>query len=408
VISAIGNADLKPGFGSNSTYFGPELGFGHVMGWYHDEPVLLIKTSIGNRSLGWDILPPGSPSYVYGSINFGGYGDWGNWPVGGVPPTSGTWYAGKEFDRFFMDESEWAHPDTADINVVDILDNWTTEYAATGKPFAGQDFQIAGFVWWQGDKDRYDMGYATRYEQNLVKLITSLRNYYTNRYPGKVVANAPFVLATLGQTAIGDTSSAADKAILDAQLAMNNTVKYPQFSGNVKTVYSHPLSEGGASNSHYNLRAGTYLLVGDALGRAMVGLLANTPPGGDYSVWAAGFPGKDLSDPNGDFDGDGMTNNKERIWGLDPTHGASSNPISVPLDAAAGTFSYTRRNPALNTGLAYSYQWSDTLATDSWEPFTPGNVAASGTSPVETVTITLPASLLGKPKAFVRVVANPN
>ena len=39
--------------------FGPELGFGHVMGWYHDEPVLLIKSSIGNRSLSWDCLPPG-------------------------------------------------------------------------------------------------------------------------------------------------------------------------------------------------------------------------------------------------------------------------------------------------------------------------------------------------------------
>ncbi|MHC4745240.1 MAG: hypothetical protein ACYS8Z_25275, partial [Planctomycetota bacterium] len=46
VISAIGDAPLTPGFGANSSSFGPELGFGHVMGYYHDEPVLLIKTSI--------------------------------------------------------------------------------------------------------------------------------------------------------------------------------------------------------------------------------------------------------------------------------------------------------------------------------------------------------------------------
>lgn len=32
--------------------FGPELGFGQVMGYYHDEPVLLLKACIGNRSLG--------------------------------------------------------------------------------------------------------------------------------------------------------------------------------------------------------------------------------------------------------------------------------------------------------------------------------------------------------------------
>ena len=40
--------------------FGPELGFGFVMGTFHDEPVLVIKACEGNRSLGWDILPPGS------------------------------------------------------------------------------------------------------------------------------------------------------------------------------------------------------------------------------------------------------------------------------------------------------------------------------------------------------------
>jgi len=40
--------------------FGQELGFGHVMGHFHDEPVVLFKASIGNRSLGWDLLPPGS------------------------------------------------------------------------------------------------------------------------------------------------------------------------------------------------------------------------------------------------------------------------------------------------------------------------------------------------------------
>jgi hypothetical protein len=64
-----------------------------------------------------------------------------------------------------------------------------------------------------------------------------------------------------------------------------STGKYPQFAGNVKTVYSHPLSEGSSSNAHYDGRAGTYMMVGDALGRAMYDLLEGssgpdeTPPG---------------------------------------------------------------------------------------------------------------------------------
>jgi hypothetical protein len=53
---------------------------------------------------------------------------------------------------------------------------------------------------------------------------------------------------------------------------MASTGKYPQFAGNVKTVYAHPLSQGGASNSHYNSHALTYMMVGDALGRSMVDL----------------------------------------------------------------------------------------------------------------------------------------
>jgi hypothetical protein len=53
---------LKPGFGAKSN-IGPELGFGFVVGDAIDEGVLLIKACIGNRSLGWDLLPPGSEPY---------------------------------------------------------------------------------------------------------------------------------------------------------------------------------------------------------------------------------------------------------------------------------------------------------------------------------------------------------
>ena len=48
---------------SNGKSIGPELGFGFVMGQFLDEPVLVLKSCIGNRSLGWDLLPPGSERY---------------------------------------------------------------------------------------------------------------------------------------------------------------------------------------------------------------------------------------------------------------------------------------------------------------------------------------------------------
>ena len=39
---------------------GPELQFGHLMGHAFDEQVVLIKTAIGNRALGFDFRPPSS------------------------------------------------------------------------------------------------------------------------------------------------------------------------------------------------------------------------------------------------------------------------------------------------------------------------------------------------------------
>lgn len=48
---------------SNGNAIGPELGFGYVLGHVLDEPVLVLKSCIGNRSLGWDLLPPGSERY---------------------------------------------------------------------------------------------------------------------------------------------------------------------------------------------------------------------------------------------------------------------------------------------------------------------------------------------------------
>jgi len=84
---------------------------------------------------------------------------------------------------------------------------------------------------------------------------------------------AKFVVATLGQTA-KDAQPSNDKLILDAQLAVDGaTGKFPEFKGNVSTVYTHPLSQGGASNSHYDGNAQTYMDVGTAMGESMVELL---------------------------------------------------------------------------------------------------------------------------------------
>lgn len=230
---------------------GPEIGIGHALGDALDEPVLILKSCIGNRSLGWDILPPGSKGFDFtakdGKVyTYAGYKESPMRWEKGTTPTPIEWYAGKNYDD-----------DTADAKQV---------LSDIGKYYPGaQKYEVAGFVWWQGDKDRYDDALAEHYEQNLVQLIKHLREDFN-------APQAKFVLATLGQTKKGDGGN--DGKILDGQLAVDGASgKYPEFNGNVATVYANPLSLGGASNSHYNNNAETYMNVGEALGAAMVKLL---------------------------------------------------------------------------------------------------------------------------------------
>ena len=236
---------------------GPEYGIGHALGHVTDAPVMILKSCIGNRSLGWDLLPPGSEQYEVeekdrktGQVKtmvYAGYKDSPDRWEKGTEPKRITWYAGMQYDG-----------DVA--NAKQVLAELDKHY-----PDA-RGYEIAGFFFWQGDKDRYKAGHAGRYERNLVHFITQLRKDFN-------APKAKFVCATLGQTAKGTEGN--EGLILEAQLAVDGkTGKYPQFKGNVATVYSKPLCHGGASNSHYGGNAETYMDVGEAMGRAMAELIA--------------------------------------------------------------------------------------------------------------------------------------
>ncbi|MEZ6118755.1 MAG: hypothetical protein R3C28_19620 [Pirellulaceae bacterium] len=139
---------------------GIEMGIGHQLGNALDEPVLILKSAIGNRSLGWDLLPPGSPSYEFDievkdkqtkqvetkTYVYAGYGQTPlSWEKGTEPMPIG-WKAGVQYDG-----------DVA--RAKDVLQRLTEFYpGATG-------YEIAGFLWWQGDKDRYNAGHAAMYER---------------------------------------------------------------------------------------------------------------------------------------------------------------------------------------------------------------------------------------------------
>jgi len=227
---------------------GVEIGIGHYVGHVTEAPVLILKSATGNRSLGWDLLPPGSVQYEFGGKIYAGYKDSPeSWAKGTTPRRVG-WYAGKQYDTDIAAAKR-------------VLSN-------LGKYYPGATrFQVAGFFYWQGDKDRYNAGHATRYEKNLVHLIKTLRKEFN-------APNAFFVCATLGQTSKG--AGGNEGHILNAQLAVDGTTgKYPEFRGNVASVYSKPFCHGGSSSGHYGGNPETYMDIGLAMGRAMAGLIVN-------------------------------------------------------------------------------------------------------------------------------------
>ncbi|MFU8893369.1 MAG: sialate O-acetylesterase [Luteolibacter sp.] len=225
---------------------GPEIGIGHHLGSLYKEPVMLLKACIGNRSLGWDLLPPGSEPYEFNGKMEPGYRGTSDNPKGdGSKPAAG-WYAGKQYDD--------------DIgNAKTVLEDLKNFYPGA------KGYEVAGFFWWQGDKDSRNAAHAEFYEKNLVRFIEQLRVDFN-------APNAKFVMATLGQTKKGDGGNGGK--LLDAKMAVDgNSGKYPQFKGNVATVYSNPLSKGGSSGGHYSGDARTYMNVGLGMGEAMVELL---------------------------------------------------------------------------------------------------------------------------------------
>ena len=249
---------------------GPEFGLGHPLGNAVDAPVMILKSCIGNRSLSWDLLPPGSERFEFvvkdkagkeTKLVYAGYKDRPeSWemdaakklttePPPWVDKKTGKpidWYAGKQWD----DDISYAK------KVLSELDKYYP---------GAKSYEVAGFFFWQGEKDAGNPGHAARYEQNLVHFIKTVRKEFN-------APKAPFVLATMGESVKGGDGNGA--LVLNAHLAVDGSSgKYPEFKGNVATIYTHPMAQGGSGNGHYGGKAEVYMDVGEAMGKAMVELL---------------------------------------------------------------------------------------------------------------------------------------
>jgi Carbohydrate esterase, sialic acid-specific acetylesterase len=199
---------LTVGYGApgRQPNIGPELGFGFTVGDKYDQPVLLIKTAWGGKSLGRDFLPP--------SVGL---------------PSAETLKAELQKTRkrkpnLTMDELKAGYGAYYRLMISEVK----TSLAETDRRFpelVGRRPEICGLVWFQGWNDMINRAYTAAYTHNLVAFIRDVRRDL----------NVPKLPVVIGQMGVGgmDNVKAKNQAFRNAEAAV---LKVKAFKGNVALV----------------------------------------------------------------------------------------------------------------------------------------------------------------------------
>lgn len=216
--------------GNGSGKFGPEIGIGNYLGHAIDAPVLILKSCVGNRALGWDLLPPSAVGTGADGKSYQGDSESSNRKV---KENRDGWYAGLQYDQ--------------DVGAAqDVLRNLSDYYPGA------TEYEVAGFFWWQGNAEK-GKGNVDTYDQNLAFLFSDLKKDFN-------APNAKFVCATLGEH--------DENATLSQKM-----FSFAKSHDDAAVFYSKPVASGG-SGGHYGGDPNTYMKVGEGMGKLMLELLS--------------------------------------------------------------------------------------------------------------------------------------
>lgn len=201
------------GYGGSS-HIGPELQFGHIIGNHFEEPVLLIKTAWGGKSLFVDFRPPSASG------------------------ETGPYYT-----------------------------QMIAEIREALEELPAQDYRLAGFVWMQGWNDMISKPATEEYADNLVALAHDIRAEFD-------VPDLPIVIGELGNGGPAKEGSGMQE-FRDAQRLGAERIGRAKFVSTHGFARPAELSPNRTHGHHWFGNAESYFLVGDALGKAMLELHHN-------------------------------------------------------------------------------------------------------------------------------------
>lgn len=209
---------LTVGYGAKKDRIGPEFQFGHTVGNFFEEPVLIIKVAWGGKSLAKDFRPPSSGGEV------------------------GTYY-----DEMLK-------------HIVSVSGNLSREFPE----LANRKGVLSGFGWHQGWNDGCSKDHTAEYGANLINFIKDIRHDLE-------APNLPFVIANSGFA--GWEQKVTRR--LDIIKAQANAARLPEFAGNVKCVETRDFYRAedvspSRQRYHWNGNAETYCLIGESMAKAMI------------------------------------------------------------------------------------------------------------------------------------------
>lgn len=204
---------LSVGFAvyDDARHFGPEFGLGHQLGRRWTEPVLLVKTAWGGKSLDRDFRPPSA---------------------GGV--------VGPCYTRMVQEFRA-------------ALAALPQDFPALAKDFTPT---LQGVVWFQGWNDGCEPKAAAAYRENLVQLVLDLRAEFGD-------PTLPFV--------VGETGNMDDATLRDGQrdgCADPRVGPFVRFVPTRQFLRAAEESPNTGHGHHWFGNGESYLRIGDALGQA--------------------------------------------------------------------------------------------------------------------------------------------
>jgi len=221
---------VKVGYGFDDERIGPEFGFGIHLDGALKEPVLIIKTAWGGKSLAVDFRPPSAGPYLPSKREKEG---------GNVPDEKVVGHYYREMMGFVRETLKGG------ASIRKVVPDYDDK--------AG--YELAGFVWFQGWNDMCNRHHIEQYTGNMIHFISDVRRELEQ-------PKLPFIVGVLGVYGTDPDSRRFDKGlpVTDfrktqfAAVAEYDAKVAPEYRGKVIAVDSGPFYELALSEIYWKRR----------------------------------------------------------------------------------------------------------------------------------------------------------